>query len=142
MDPRWLLALVLWVAVALGFSQVSRADQSEINRLAEAGKQAYNTANYSQALAKFQQGLELAKKSDNRPAVADFLGNLGLVFGNPEVLLKVEGIAVGDVIFHGSLKQPTDADYRPVFTLVDDSVSELKPIPYEHRNHAEIYQDN
>ncbi len=80
MDPRWLIAAVLWAAVALGFTQISRAEQPEINRLGLAGRQAYNAAKYPQALAKFQQGLELAKKSGNRPAVADFLGSLGLVY--------------------------------------------------------------
>jgi tetratricopeptide (TPR) repeat protein len=80
MDPKWLLAVVLWVVVALGLVQVVRAEQSEIKRLGEAGKRAYNAANYPQALAKFQQGLVLAKQSGNQPAVADCLGNIGLVY--------------------------------------------------------------
>ena len=41
---------------------------------------AYNTANYRQALSKWQRGLNLAKKSKNQKAAADFLGNLGLVY--------------------------------------------------------------
>ena len=80
MDPRWLLTAVLGVVVALGLCQVARGEQSEINRLVEAGRRAYNAANYPQALAKFQQGLELAKKTHQQPAVADCLGNLGLVY--------------------------------------------------------------
>ena len=55
-------------------------NNADINRLAKEGQQAYNAANYLEALAKWQQGLELAKKSGNQPAVADFLGNLGLVY--------------------------------------------------------------
>jgi tetratricopeptide (TPR) repeat protein len=80
MDPRWLLAVVVWVVVALGLCQVAGAEQTEINRLTEAGRRAYNAANYPQALAKFQQGLELAKKSNNQPAMAHLLSNLGLVY--------------------------------------------------------------
>ena len=81
MDPKWLLAVVLWGVVALGFgSGRSEPTKPRLSRLAEAGKRAYNAANYPQALAKWQQGLKLAKKSGNQPAVADFLGNLGLVY--------------------------------------------------------------
>ena len=80
MDPKWLLTMVLWVIVALGFCQVARADQAQMSRLAAAGKRAYDAANYPQALAKWEQGLKLAKKSGDQPAVADFLGNLGLVY--------------------------------------------------------------
>ena len=80
MDPKWLLTMVLGVIVALGFCQVARADQAQISRLAVAGKRAYDAANFPQALAKWEQGLKLAKKSGDQPAVADFLGNLGLVY--------------------------------------------------------------
>jgi CHAT domain-containing protein/tetratricopeptide (TPR) repeat protein len=80
MDPKWLLTMVLGVIVALGFCQVARADQAQMSRLALAGKRAYDAANFPQALAKWEQGLKLAKKSGDQPAVADFLGNLGLVY--------------------------------------------------------------
>ncbi len=80
MGPKWLLEVVLGVVVAFGFCQVGWTDNTDLKRLTEEGKQAYNAANYLEALAKWQQGLELAKKAGNQPAVADFLGNLGLVY--------------------------------------------------------------
>ena len=92
MGPKWLLEVVLGVVVAFGFCQAGWPNNGDLNRLAKEGKQAYNAANYLEALAKWQQGLELAKKSGNQPAVADFLSNLGLVYdalGQYERALKM-----------------------------------------------------
>ena len=80
MGPKWLLEVVLGVVVVFGFCQAGWTGNGDMNRLAKEGKQAYDAANYLEALAKWQQGLELAKKSGNQPAAAEFLANLGLAY--------------------------------------------------------------
>ncbi len=80
MGPKGLLEVVLGVVVVFGFCQAGWTGNGDMNRLAKEGKQAYDAANYLEALAKWQQGLELAEKSMNQPAAAEFLANLGLAY--------------------------------------------------------------
>jgi len=80
MRPGWTLRVVLAVVLAFGFCQVLRADNRDMERLMDEGHQAYNAANYPEALAKLQQGLEMAQRSGDRQAIVSFLCNLGLVY--------------------------------------------------------------
>jgi len=54
MRPGWTLRVVLAVVLAFGFCQVLRADNRDMERLMDEGHQAYNAANYPEALAKLQ----------------------------------------------------------------------------------------
>jgi tetratricopeptide (TPR) repeat protein len=111
MGPKWLLEVVLGVVVAFGFCQAGWTGNGDLNRLAKEGKQAYDAANYHEALAKWQQGLELAQKSGNQAAVAEFLGNLGLAYdalGQYERALKNAQAALA---IHRELKDRRSEGY-------------------------------
>ena len=71
-------ALWFWA----GSAAADNSDMVEMNRLQEEGKKAFYAAKYPEAIAKWQKGLELAKKAGNKKYVSRFVGNIGVVFQN------------------------------------------------------------
>ncbi len=57
-----------------------KEDTAEMNRLQKEGEKTFQAANYPEALAKWEKGLELAKKSGNEQAISVFLCNIGIVY--------------------------------------------------------------
>ncbi len=53
---------------------------NKMNHMKEEGEKAYYEARYQEALEKWNQGLEIAKKSENKQAIGAFLGNIGMVY--------------------------------------------------------------
>jgi tetratricopeptide (TPR) repeat protein len=82
MSKKWTWGVLVGVILSWGCYQVTWADTADIKRRLDEGQQAYSAGNYPEALAKWQQGLELAQKSANQKAMAVFGANLGLVYRN------------------------------------------------------------
>jgi tetratricopeptide (TPR) repeat protein len=55
---------------------------STLDRLQEEGGKAYNISDYPTALEKLQAGLEKARELGNKRYISQFLGNIGLVYGD------------------------------------------------------------
>ncbi|MCP4344235.1 MAG: tetratricopeptide repeat protein [Desulfobacterales bacterium] len=53
-----------------------------MKRIHEEGEQAYYHSEYVKAFEKWEHGLELAKTSGNKKYISQFLGSIGIVYGN------------------------------------------------------------
>jgi CHAT domain-containing protein/tetratricopeptide (TPR) repeat protein len=77
------LFLVLGVVVVFDLSKVQEANLNEsplLKRFLQEGNQAYNAFDYAVALEKAEQGLSLARQTNDDKFVVRFLGSLGMVY--------------------------------------------------------------
>ncbi len=78
MRPSWARLIVALMVLILGGLPGCAVKNTPVQQLQTSGRQAYDTGQYPEALAKWQQGLELAKQSGDRQAVESLLTNLGV----------------------------------------------------------------
>ncbi|MDM8541294.1 CHAT domain-containing protein [Desulfococcaceae bacterium HSG9] len=64
-----------------GNSENKNPDKTEMNRLIEAGKKAFDAAEYDKAQALWKQGLTIARKTGNQKRIGYLLASIGLALG-------------------------------------------------------------
>lgn len=117
MTSRMCLLCVLFVlsGLVLSFQQLAGAgkalpdsdDSFELNRLFSEGNKAFRNADYPKALGSYNQGLELARKSNRGKKTGMFLANIGMVhqrLGNYEKALGCLDEAMGFLKESGNRK--------------------------------------
>ena len=67
---------------AVSAKTASAKDTAELNRLHKAGEMAYHQSDYPAALQYWERGLALAKEFDSPDHISQFLGNIGVVYGD------------------------------------------------------------
>ncbi|MDM8552361.1 tetratricopeptide repeat protein [Desulfobacterales bacterium HSG2] len=77
-----IFTIIFGVFMVLVWAAGAMANGSSLAEMKRLLKEAFHVANYPEALAKLEKGLEIAKKTENKQAVATFLGNMGNVYGN------------------------------------------------------------
>lgn len=78
MRQRWAGLVVGLIILILGGLAGCAATNTPVQQLQTSGKRAYDTGQYSEAMTQWQQGLELAKASGDRPGMETLLTNLGV----------------------------------------------------------------